>query len=296
MGTQGSLDATESLKSLNTAFHHREAFQWQVYCLATNANYTGSAFEKILNEATALGLPQQSVEHLGPEYWNDLCERHEDSIADRFDYKITVGVNQVVEAFRKARYLDKYVKEFEEKIRKAHFSLVVTNNRTPAKVEIPFSPKLSVENYLDATKELLGISLQWTNFPDLRTSAGPSLSITIDRRAQPFSKKIAELPINSGEELQLWISIVWRDEEKDDGTSVDGIGKTHLACRMAHWVTCYHERPADERSRRNLTISRQERIVQAMAWQGVHALVSGTGIQDAEQPLAADAEDGAAEA
>lgn len=272
-GALGNLDAIESINSLKMAFQHKASFEWHSYCFATNANYTGAAFEKILDEAVNLGLSKNQIEHLGPEYWNGLCEKFSEKISDRFDYRVTATTDQVIDAFRKARYFDRYVQEYEQKIKQANFSLVITNNRTPIEIEIPFSPDLCVENYLDVAKELLGISLEWTNFPDLDTSAGPSLSVTIDRKAQPFSTKIGHLPIKPGERLQLWITIAWRDKQKDDGVSIDN-------ARDTLWYHCLNlemirprQRYADEASRRQLTVNRKEDIIQAMIWQGVHSLL-----------------------
>ncbi len=103
-GAIGSIDANESVKSIQTAFEHKETFDWDKYYFATNANYTGTAFQKILEKATVLGLDKDQVEHLGPEFWNKLCEDFETEVAERFDYRLSATTDQVVEAFRKARY------------------------------------------------------------------------------------------------------------------------------------------------------------------------------------------------
>ncbi|MBN2238655.1 MAG: hypothetical protein JW712_02690 [Dehalococcoidales bacterium] len=265
LGAQGSLNATESLKSLTTAMKHKEPLKWDVYCFATNANYTGSALEKLLSQVQKLGLSEKSVEFFGPEYWNNLCEKYEDQILDRFDYRITTKIGQISEAFQKAQYYDKYIKEFIEKIHQANFTLVLTNNRTPVKIEVPFSPELSVENFLDVAKELLNIPLEWTNYPDLGTSAGLSLSISIDRLAQPFDKNIGELPVKSGEELQLWIQIVWKDKVQEEARNVD----TKYASMVSS--PFHYELLLNEGSLRELTISRQEELVQTIIWESIHS-------------------------
>lgn len=272
-GAIGSIDAGESIKSIQTAYSHRNTFDWDKYYLATNANYTGAAFERILEKAKTLGLDKEQVEHLGPEFWNQLCEEYESHISDRFDYRLSATTDQVVEAFRKAHYYDKYVKEYEDKIKEASgFTLVVTNNRTPVEIEIPFSPELSVKNYLDVAKTLLGISLDWTNFTDLNTSAGPLLSVAIDGKAQPFSKRIGELPVQPGNKLELWVTIRWRDKLEEHGEDIVSLKKTNLAFYCLRSVMSEHKRPDSEVSRRQLTVSRAEEIVQGMMWQGVAAL------------------------
>lgn len=273
-GAIGSIDAAESIKSLQTACSHKSTFDWNKYYLATNANYTGAAFERILEEAIALGLSKDQVEHLGPKFWNNLCEEFEQQVINRFDYRISATTDQVVEAFRKARYYDKYVSEYEQKIKNAGgFSLVITNNRTPAEIEIPFSPELSVENYLDVAKTLLGISLEWTNFPDLKTSARPSLSVSIDRVPQSFSKKIEELTIGAGDRLQLWVTIKWKDKIEEGGEDIQSLESIKMLSYLERSVMDKYERPVSEVSRRELTITRAEKLIQGMMWQGVTSLL-----------------------
>ena len=58
---------------------------------------------------------------------------------------------------------------------------------------LPFSGELTIKQLLDAVKHLLGISVDWANFPDLGTSCGPYLSITIDQVSIPFKRKLSEL-------------------------------------------------------------------------------------------------------
>ncbi len=180
---------------------------------------------------------------------------------------------QVVEALRSARYFDNYVNEYQQKINHAGFRIVVKNNRTPIEIEFPFSPELSVENCLDVAKELLGVSLKWTNFSDLGTSAGPSLSITIDRKAQGFSQKIKDLPLTPGEDLTLWIKIVWRDQTKDDGESEcyyrSMLSRFGLDTLTLDKIAREAVSPAE---RGRITIARQEEILEAMTWAGAYRL------------------------
>jgi hypothetical protein len=269
LGASGTLPVKPSIDSLSTACVHRTGIPWKKYVFATNGRYTGSAQEEISTEAARLGLtPQDDVMFLGPEYWAECCERHFDRIKDRLHYSVTVAELQIIEAFRKARYFPQYVREYSEKIARGGYKLVVTNNRTPVELEIPFAPELSIENCLDVAKQLLGISLEWTSFDDLNTSAGPSLSITLDGYAQGFSKTLGELGIKSGDKVQLWIKIVWRDG-LDDATpsSSDTYAMFRLQVPRAS-VGIVHDRG-------KLTVARKERIIQAMMWNSAARLARG---------------------
>ena len=270
-GAAGTLEVTESINSLKTALKHRDNFDWGPYCFATNANFSGVGFEKLMSAAKELGLDKSQIEHLGPEYWDNLCIKHSSTVKERFDYRFSATEEQVIEAFKKANYFDKYIATYEEEIKKTDFSLVITNNRTPVEIAIPFSPELSVENYLDVAKGLLGISLDWTNFEDLNTSAGPSISVTIDQKAQPFSTKIKELPLNKGDKLELWIKIVWRDELKKDGSKDEN---TLSLYRYLEWGKSYNQTAKTPQEKRELTVSRKEAIIQSKIWDGVLSLIT----------------------
>lgn len=274
-GAVATIEATESIKSLKTASSCRDIFEWNQYCFATNANYSGVGFEKILSTATELGINKKLIEHLGPEYWSSLCEKHSSTIEDRFDFRIQVTEEQVIEAFRKARYYDEYVSKYAEEIKKANFTLVISNNRTPTEIEIPFSPELTVEQYVDVAKSLMGISLDWTNFDDLNTSAGPSISIIIDRKAQPFSTKIKELPVKPGDKLEVWIQIIWKDEKKEGAVTSNNM----LAYNNYLVSTTFETKAKSYQERRQLTVDRKEDIVQSMIWDSVSNLVAHTNAE-----------------
>ena len=64
-GSFGSLSATESTKSLTSAFAERESLGWNYYAFATNASYTGNAFASIKNAAADLGLQDEKLDFLG---------------------------------------------------------------------------------------------------------------------------------------------------------------------------------------------------------------------------------------
>ena len=271
-GAAGTIDATESIKSLKTALNHRDAFDWHPYCFATNANYSGAGFEKLLLTASEINIDKTQIEHLGPEYWDSLCEKYHNTIKERFDLRIQVSEEQVIEAFKKAKYYDEYVSKYAEEINKAkNYTLVISNNRTASEIEIPFSPELSIENYLDVAKSLLGISLDWTNFDDLDTSAGPSVSVTIDRVPQPFSKKLKELSVSPGDKLEIWIKIVWKDQKKDGATS--SIQMLHRFSYL-ETTTVFKKTVKSYQEKRQLTVDRKEEIIQSMIWNGVSNLVA----------------------
>lgn len=271
-GAFGSLSATESIGSLTTAWKHKKQLGWQSYFFCTNAHYTGNALAKIGEAAEAIGLDPSRFNFKGPEYWDELCARHFGTVADRLDYRITASVGQVMSAFEQARYLDRYLKEFEEKIRNAQFSVVIKNNRTPVEIVVPFSPELTVRNCLHVAQQILGVSLEWTNFPDLGTSAGPSLSLTIDRTAQDFSQKISDLALAPGDKLELWVKIVWRDE-----TQKTGMDESAVMQRMCYDMLTW-DRPEVLRAsvspaeRRQMTLERAEELIQSMIWTGAKRL------------------------
>jgi len=267
-GALGSLSTPESIKSLKAAAISRSTVRWGCYTYATNANYTGSAVKSILAEAEVLDLASDKIEFLGPEHWDALCSRYFDQIKDRFDFRGTVTEAQVVDAFRKARYFDNYVAKFEDVISKGNLTLKIKNNWTPVELEIPFAPDLTVENCVDAVQELLGVSLKWTNFADLGTSSGPSISLTVDRRGQTFKQTIGDVQAaNPGRDLEFWITLVWKDETQSDGTAHD------VVCRRMNLSFLTLARSAFSQSqRREHTLRRAEEMVQQMIWASARKL------------------------
>ncbi len=257
-GALGSLSAPESIKSLKAAAAMRSVIEWDCYAYATNANYTGSAIKSILAEGASLDLRNDKIEFLGPEHWDALCSKHFDRVMGRFDFRVTVSEAQVVEAFRKARYFDEYVSKCESLISRGNLVLKIRNNWTPVELEVPFAPDLTVENCVDAVQELLGVSLKWTNFADLGTSTGPSISLTVDRRGQSFKQTIGEVQAASGgKDLVFWITLVWRDE-----TQSDGVDHNVVARRMNLWYLTLARSAFSESQRREHTLRRAEELVQ----------------------------------
>lgn len=267
-GALGSISAPASIESLRAAVETRSNIKWRTYTYASNANYTGNAVKAIMAEAAILKLADDAIEFLGPEHWEDLCAKHFERVKSRLDFRLTVTEDQVVEAFRKARYLDKYVAEFGRKISAGKLVLKIKNNWTPVELEIPFAPDLTVENCADAVQELLGISLAWTNFSDLGTSTGPSISLTVDRKAQAFAKTIGEVQAASGgKDLVLWITIVWKDETQREGMDHDEVRR---------WLKLSYETLArstlSESQRRDKTLRRAEEMLQRIIWTSARAI------------------------
>lgn len=273
-GAFGSLSATESVKSLNTAFTERESLAWNSYAFATNANYTGNAYTAIKKVAAELGLQDDQLDFLGPEYWDKLCMSHTELIADLFDYRIPVPKPRVIEAFANQRYYPKYVAQYGAEVENSELVVRISNNRTPAVLEIPFSPELTVKHLVDVVKDVLGVSLDWTNYEDLGTSAGPSVSLTLDRKKQTFDKKIGELGLESDKELQFWITLIWRDErQKDAGNASDHVYFAFLRSQSEFSVTDRESLTYEERRAR--TIERSEEVIETMLWNGARKLKAG---------------------
>jgi hypothetical protein len=285
-GAAGNLPHPSSIESLANALKHRDGIRWNRYVFATNANYTGSGYESICKFARAAGLDDKMhLGFLGPAHWEDLCTKHYDHIRDRMDYRVSVEEKEVLEALRKERYFPQYITAYQQKIQQAGYRIVVTNNRTPVELEFPFSPDLTVENCLDVAKNLLGISLEWTSFADLNSSAGPSVSLTIDGYAQTFSQKLSDIGLKSGDKIQLWIKIVWREGIKEDATPSTSSVYDAVRCELRFHRADYALRlPADwadllrdstlgmHRNVGESTVARKEALIQGMIWSSLERL------------------------
>jgi hypothetical protein len=150
--------------------------------------------------------------------------------------------------------------------------LKIKNNRTPIVLEIPFSLDLKVENCVDAIQELLNVSLKWTNFSDLRTSAGPSIALTVNKRSQTFAQTIGEVVSRNGsEDLEFWITIRWIDKCKDDGAEAKDVYSRLFACRVlqfdqVHFDQVIERHTLDYAGRQKKTIERAEALLQSAIW------------------------------
>jgi hypothetical protein len=271
-GAAGTLSANASVDSLRTAVEHRSSFRWSTYTFCTNANYSGTAHTTINDEAVTLGLAKENIDFKGPDYWDELCKKHSTLIDDRFDFRVSASEKQLLEALKAGRFYDHYIQNFADKMKQARCVLAVKNNRTPLVIEVPLSPELTVRNCVHAVRALLGVSLDWTNFTDIQTSAGPSISLAIGREPQPFDKKLAELEVKPGDRLTFWIQIVWEDETRkqaeDEGRHYSYLQLDTMYARRLMWS---REQLTYEQ-RRKVTLERAESLVQNMIWTAARRL------------------------
>lgn len=257
-GALGTIPPAHSIKSLETAVQHKGSIGWVKYSFASNANYSGDGIEKIFAAATAHGLKKDDIEFLGPEYWSSLCEKHLDSVKHFLDYRLAYTEEEVEEAFRKARYYDKYVKEYVGLIKEDCLTIDVANNKTPIVLSIPFSKELTIKQCLDVAKTLLGLSLDAEHYSDIGTSARPSLSLTLDQKAQPFKKKLGEFSGDELKRLKLWVKTVYAfDEDSKDSDKV--------MYEMMYKTTSTLSR----KDANNETIERFDRSIEDKMWSSV---------------------------
>lgn len=214
-GAFGTAPKQASIDSLRTAVAHAKGLGWDEYRFATNADYSGNAVEEIYGVAAELGIERSKIEFHGPQYWSDLCEKHLQQVQHHLDYRLQVTEAEVIEAFRKARYFDSKVAEYQALIENGNYQLQLKNNRTPLKLCLPFSRDLTIEHCVDVAMQLLNISLDSRAYVDLGTSARPSISIVVDRVPQGFSKKIGDLSEDEIGRLELWIQVIWKDETQE---------------------------------------------------------------------------------
>lgn len=213
-GALGTLSPSSSIESLKTAILHRHSIEWIKYSFATNADYSGDGFIKIITEAETLGLKKDNIEFLGPDYWSDLCEKHIDAVKHLLDYRLTYTEAEVEEAFKKARYYDSYITKYVGLISKDSFNIEIANNRTPIILAIPFAPSLTVKQCLDVAKSLLGLTLETEHYSDIGTSASPGLSLTLDQKAQSFDKKLGDFSEDERKRLKLWVQTRYSLDER----------------------------------------------------------------------------------
>lgn len=267
-GVFGTIDPRDCVSSLERAIDAKKDISWRHYAIALNAPLSGVGFSKISNVAKSRGLKESALSILSPEYWDQLCGRHTEAIRHLFDYRVFIPETEVIEALKKARYYDRFVQQAMQQMKTDPLDVTISNNRSPVELTLPFSGEMTVEQLLDVAKSVLGISVDWANFPDLETSCGPYLSMTVDRVAQPFKRKLSELTPDQRAKLQLWIKLVWRDKLETDEEHFDGTKATFSLGRM---IVVSGERPESERERGRVTLDRMEAIVQTKIWQSLMA-------------------------
>ena len=264
-GIFGSIDADDCINSLNTALKAQPALGWKQYSLAINGQLTGAGLGRINLFAASKQIQPPVV--LPADYWAELCEKHRSRIEGYFDYRVFISEQEVVEALRKARYYDSVINAAKESLATSPLKVTVSNNRTPLLLDIPFSSDLTVEKLLDVAQELMGISLDWANYPDLGTSCGPSLSLTVDKSSLAFKTKLNELSADQLSRLQVWIKLIWKDELRKDKDHYDGT--TQLF--QLEYYRGGSAPQASNASRGSETLSRTEAIVQNTIWQNILA-------------------------
>ena len=225
-GASGSLNAQSSVESLKSAAKAKRALVWDTYFFATNAPYTGVAHENILQEARTLALADTDIEFLGPEHWDRLCRQFPSVAEERLDYRVTLTEARVIEALKSAGYFDRFVEQAKSKMVESPETLTVTNNRTPLEITVPFSKDLTIEMLLDVVRETLGVSLEWKNYPDTKTSCGPSVSITVDRVPQTLRTKLGDLAPEDLRKFSL------------SGRTRPRASVQHRKCRWTGCTTC----------------------------------------------------------
>ena len=266
-GVFGTIDAEECISSLATALKAQDALGWRKYTLAINAPISGVGLGKINEYATAKNIERPAL--LPPDYWADLCKKYHTSIEHLFDYRVFLTEQDVLEALRKARYYDSVIDAAKLSLLTSPQRVTVSNNRTPLLLEMPFSSELSVEKLLDVAQALMGIKLDWTNYPDLGTSCGPSLSLTVDNISLPFKKKLSELTEDQRNRLQLWIKLVWKDELQKSDSNIDNL----KALRSLEYLNRPSTRISHEK-RRQETLLRTEALIQNAIWRTVVSIRS----------------------
>ncbi len=263
-GIFGTIEPQECVTSLAHAVAARGDICWKQYFVAVNAPLSGIGISKVLDFASSNGIERTAIEILSHEYWSSLCSKHKEVITPLFDYRVFVSELEVVDMMRKARYYDRYIMEAEHSMREHPLQVSVGNNRTPIELVLEFSADLTIKQLLDVVRVRLGISLDWANFPDLGTSCGPSLFLTVDRVQQPFKLKLSELNQQQLAKLKLWIKLTWKDELQKDRAHYDG---STLSLYLAS--PSDRNRPASMRERGATTLQRMEFVIQAGIWRSL---------------------------
>lgn len=259
-GAFGSMSAGPSIESLKSAVE--TDLEWHIYTFATNADYTGKAIESIEAAASAQGIDKNRLRFLGPNHWDRLCQKHPHVITDRLDYRVSLSEAQVIQMLRKAGYFEKYVLEAADFITNNPEEIRIGNNRTPVELRIPFSPDLTLRKLFDVAKTALGISLEWHNFFDTKTSCGPAISLTVDRISLG-DKKISELTESEKNKLEIFIQLRWRDNTDEVGENVSA-----NCYRLMRFETI-DRNLLPESKRRELTLSRTEQLIQSQIWKAL---------------------------
>jgi len=263
LAIHGNIDATECINSIISAVNVKNSINWNKYFIATNSNFTGTAFQRLQDFLKAENIT--NVEQLGPAYWSDLAEKHLNKISNYLDYRLQLTEQEVFEAFKKAKYYDTYIQKYEEEISTQIYIVEVSNNRTPIKLKIPFSPNLTIKNLLDVVKTILNVKMDRNNFYDTNTSALPSISLTFEQGKQGFSKKISEVVNDKEPNFEFWITIDWKDETQSSNDEEKDI---FFLLTMKD-LKEYSRNSLTLNERKKITIDRTENLLQNLMWESI---------------------------
>jgi len=219
-GHNGSIDMLKVIQSLTSALLVKDTYEWRKYIICVNASITGSGYEKLLDFMKSQNLTESDIEILQADAWSEMAEKHIDSIKQYLDYRLLVTEDELKHAFEKARYYDRYIQRYISSISSTPVSIKLTNNRTPISIDLPFSSELTVEQLLDIARTLFNIDMGNRHYPELGTSASPSISLLYKGQAQSFNKKISEVIQDDDNSFELWVKIVWRDYREDSSNKM----------------------------------------------------------------------------
>jgi len=260
-GIFGTIDPQECIGSLQKAIEAKGHIPWNDYSISLNAPLSGVGYSKIMDFAISRGINPTLIAVLSPEFWDKLCEKHKPAIEHMFDYRVFVSESQVLDAFHKARYYDRFIQQAMHHLGTAPLNVTVSNNRTEVALSLPFSGELTVEQLLNVVQAILGVSLDRQQFPDLGTSCAPSLSMAAGQIALPFKRKLSELTGEQLAKLQFWIRLVWREEKESEDNAAY---RSHL--RLMSQSSGF----LSDRGR--LTLDRMEGIIQKAIWVSIYRL------------------------
>lgn len=221
--------------AVDRAMACRSRHPWEQFVVGTNAQATPRSFQAITAAIKGTNLPEQALGLVGSTFWAELADNHEAVVSRWFDYRVVVPEAEVRAAFVAARYYDRYVREYEQKIAAASFFVVLTSNRSPVELEVPFSPELTVKHLLDVAQELFGVELSASEYADMGTSASLRSSLRKDGVAQTFDKTLAEVPVRKGDSLQMFLQIRWRDAPTLRGADSPFVGFTEVEPLVARF-------------------------------------------------------------
>ncbi len=156
------------------------------------------------------------------------------NVEEHFNILIPASKRHIVEALEHERYYTKFVNKYAEEISKENFEVIVSTNRAETKFKIPFSKTMTIKHLLDVMKGIIRLPKGWNLYPTFNSSATVnSVAITKDSKPQYFSKTLEEIGVQSGDELQFFIQVLWSDKLEDDGeTDKEGDDRIHLLFKM----------------------------------------------------------------